>query len=236
VYQANPQHTFKASVDMGYRNPTMANSFFDFPIGKTGTLRLEGNPDMDPEKSIWYQAGYVGTYGPDLTVGLDLFYVALSDLVQTQFVFPTLTFANEGGSIRGSGGELWGQYQWTHYLRLLANYGYAAYEKDSGGLKGVSPHKVNVGFLFTDWKGFTGALTLNYVGAAAYPFETSTTPTGTSEAESYCLLNAFIGYQFTKNWTARVEAYNFTNDKHREVPELGEEITADFTFMISYRM
>ncbi len=245
VYQVSPQHTFKASVGMGYRNPTLAKSFFNFQIGRiplpppqTGFIpfMLKGNPDLDPEKSIWFDAGYLGTYGPDLTVGLDLFYVALSDLIRTQFVFPTLTFANEGGSIRGSGGELWGQYQWTHYLRLLANYGYAVYEKDSLGIRGVAPHKVNVGFLFTDWKGFTGALTLNYVGGVAYPFETRTTPTGTSEAESYCLLNAFIGYQFTKNLTARVEAYNFTNDKHREVPEIGEEISADFSFMISYRM
>jgi outer membrane receptor protein involved in Fe transport len=171
VYQVNPQHTFKASVDMGYRNPTLANIFFDFPIGTT--LRLKGNPDMDPEKSVWYEVGYLGTYGPNLTVGLDFFYVALSDLIQTQFVFPsTLTFANEGGSIRGSGGELWGQYQWTHHLRLLVNYGYAIYEKDSEGLKGVAPHKVNVGILFTDWNGFTGALTFNYVGVAAYPLET----------------------------------------------------------------
>jgi outer membrane receptor protein involved in Fe transport len=236
VYQVSPQHTFKASVNMGYRNPTLANNFFfNLPIGPT--IRLNGNPDLDPERSIWYEAGYLGTLSSDLTVGLDLFYVALSDLIQTQFTSPTTqTFVNSEEDIRGGGGELWGQYQWTPHLRLLANYGYAIYQKDSQGVRGVAPHKVNLGLLFTDWKGFTGALTFHYVDATAFPFETGMLPTGISEAESYYLLNAFIGYQFTKNWNARVEAYNFANNKHRELPEIGEEVSADFSFMISYRM
>jgi outer membrane receptor protein involved in Fe transport len=221
---------------MGYRNPTLANNFFfNLPIGPT--IRLNGNPDLDPERSIWYEAGYLGTLSSDLTVGLDLFYVALSDLIQTQFTSPTTqTFVNSEEDIRGGGGELWGQYQWTPHLRLLANYGYAIYQKDSQGVRGVAPHKVNLGLLFTDWKGFTGALTFHYVDATAFPFETGMLPTGISEAESYYLLNAFIGYQFTKNWNARVEAYNFANNKHRELPEIGEEVSADFSFMISYRM
>jgi iron complex outermembrane receptor protein len=239
VYQADPQHTLKASVNMGYRNPTLGNNFFNFRIGSIGPmpLILKGNPDLDPEKSIWYETGYLGEFGPDLTVGLDLFYVTLSDLIQNEFIPPaTLGYVNEEEDIRGGGGELWGEYRWTPSLRFLANYGYAVYQKDSQGIRGVAPHKINLGFLFTDWMGFTGALTIHYVNKAAFPFETGLLPGGTSEAESYYLLNAFIGYQFTKNLGARVEAFNFTNNKHRELPGIGEEISADFSFMIGYRM
>ncbi len=235
VYQIDPHNTLKTSVSIGYRNPTLANNFFDFPLGSF--LQIKGNPDLAPEKSIWYEAGYLGTFHPDLTFGLDLFYLVLDNLIQTDFAPPsTITFANEEGDIRGGGGELWGQYQWSPSLRFIANYSYAAYQKDSQGVRGVSPHKVNLGLLFTNLEQFTGALTFHYVHQTTWPFDTGNPPGGLTEADSYYTFNAFVGYQFTKNLSARVDAFNFTNNKHRELPQIGEEIPIEVSFIVSLRI
>ncbi|HEX9757492.1 MAG TPA: TonB-dependent receptor [Nitrospiria bacterium] len=233
VYKINSEHTVKASVNMGYRNPTLANNFFDFSVGSFITLK--GNPDLNPERAIWYETGYLGTFLPDLTVGLDLFYVIMDDLIISTFTPPsTVTFVNESNNIRGGGGELWAQYELSPFLRLIANYGYAAYQEDSNNVRGAAPHKINLGLLFDEWKRFTGAFTFHYVHRTTWPFETGDFPGTVTEADPYYTLNALIGYRVMKNVEARLEAYNITDNEHRELPEIGEEIPVEIVFILNF--
>lgn len=234
-YQIHPKHMLKAAVNVGYRNPTLADNFLDLAIleGPDATVFIKGNRDLKPEESIWYEAGYLGRFVPGLTLGLDLFYVVTDRFIRAAFVPPdTLTFVNSDDKVEGGGGELWGQYELTSSLRLIANYGYRKFRENGVENRATAPNQANAGLLYSDR--LTGALTVHYRDRAEWPFPSG--PDFSPVQEAYYTLNLFLGYQFTKSLGGQIEAYNFTNRKHRELPALGEEIPMELIFTINYRV
>lgn len=236
-YQIHPQHTLKASVNVGYRNPTLADNYFNLAIteGPDATVLIKGNRNLKPEESIWYEAGYFGSFVPGLTLGLDMFHVVTDHFIRAEFVPPdTLTSVNSSDKVKGGGGELWGQYEMTSSLRLIANYSYAKFRENSVENKATVPNKINLGLLFSDLDRLTGALTFHYRDRAEWPFPSG--PDLSPVQNAYYTLNMFLGYQFTRSLSGQIEAYNFTNRKHRELPLLGEEIPMEVIFTVNYRV
>jgi iron complex outermembrane receptor protein len=234
AYQVLPGQTVKASVSVGFRTPTLAENFFDHTIGGPIPFHLTGNKDLSPEKSIWYEAGYVGQFDRNLTLGLDFFHVVTDNLIHSTFVPPsTDTFINGDTVIRGRGVELWGEYLLTSSLRLMANYTYTHYQEGSEDIDSTPPNKINLGILFNRLKRFTGAITFHYQDRTAWPFadDGSLVKLG-----AYSTVDAFLGYALTDSWSARVEVYNATNWIHRELPVDGEEIPREVDVLLSYRM
>ena len=80
-YEFLPEQVLKAAINVGYRNPTFGNIYFNQPLDG-GALLILGNEDLEPEEFTWYEAGYSGQLTPNLSVGLDLFYVEMKDLIQ----------------------------------------------------------------------------------------------------------------------------------------------------------
>jgi outer membrane receptor protein involved in Fe transport len=237
AYQIHPQHTVKASVNVGYRNPTLADNYFDLTVlvDPGITFVIKGNRDLKPEESVWYEAGYQGQFIPGLTLGLDLFYVVTDNFIRSTMVSPfSLSFVNADVTVEGGGGELWGQYELTDSLRLIANYAYAKYQENSEENESTTPNKVNAGLLFRHRDRLHGALTFHYMDHAKWPFQGGLE--APMERDSYYTLNLMLGYQMTRNFIARLEAYNFTNNKHRELPVLGEEIPMEVILSLSFKL
>jgi outer membrane receptor protein involved in Fe transport len=108
-------------------------------------------------------------------------------------------------------------------LRLIANYSFSHFRQDSQDIDLTSPHKVNAGVLFSGPPRLSGGVTGHFVAATTSPFSVAGTGFGGEPVDSYVVLNAFLGYRFTKSVNVRVDVFNLTNNVHREF-SLGEEI------------
>jgi outer membrane receptor for ferrienterochelin and colicins len=86
LWRLRKKVTLRAGVSDGFRNPDVNELFQDFlvPAGPT-TLRILGNPDLEPEKGISYQLGFeVGPFKGHL-VRVSGYLNDVKDLIQ--FVF-----------------------------------------------------------------------------------------------------------------------------------------------------
>ncbi|MCG3117680.1 MAG: TonB-dependent receptor [Candidatus Manganitrophus sp. SA1] len=233
AYRIDPKNTVKASYNIGYRLPTLSNNFLDFPIpaGPT-TFFLKGNKDLKPEQSVWYETGYINENITGLTIGIDLFYVITDNLIRSERIPPnTFSFTNVEGKIKGGGVEVWAQYELTSTVRFLANYSYNKYHEGPSDVSTTAPHKANAGILFANFYRLTGAFTVHYVDSASGIF-------GTIEDSlpRYYLVNIIFGYQISDQWSVRLAAMNVTDNDHREMGAIGEEISADISLTLVYRM
>lgn len=236
AYQIAPEHTVRASYSVGYRNPTLSDNFLDLVIDPgPDAVFLTGNRKLTPEESTWYEANYMGKWVPGFTVGIDLFYVVTENFIRADFVPPaTFTMINSDEKVEGGGGEVWGQYQMTDTLRLLANYGFLQYHENGVANEASPKHKVNVGFLMNDPRYLSGALIYRFIDDTNWPFRGG--PDASPEQQKYYSVDLLLTYLFTPNLGTRLEIYNLTDRKRRELPLLGEEIRREVVFTLTYRI
>lgn len=228
IYQALPDHTFRASVSVAYRPPTLFESHQDqratttvptglpppFPTTFTTTTAVRGSANLDPEQIISYEAGYQGWYFRHrVRIRADLFFNHLSDLITSRNISNTLaTFINDRGQADIYGGEAGMEFLATSWLSGFANYSYQEFGQSFlGTVRRAAPRfKWNAG-LRGEWdSGLSGEIAYHYVGAATYPVAatfTSLAPFGVmvppTRVGSYNLLNLRGAYRF---WQQRAAA------------------------------
>ncbi|MHA2620334.1 MAG: TonB-dependent receptor plug domain-containing protein [bacterium JZ-2024 1] len=86
LWRLKSKVTFRASVADGFRNPDVTELFQDFvvPAGPT-SLRILGNPDLEPEKGVSYQLGFeLGPYSGHL-IRISGYLNDVKDLIQFRF-------------------------------------------------------------------------------------------------------------------------------------------------------
>jgi iron complex outermembrane receptor protein len=226
IYQASPDHTFRASASAAYRPPTLFETHADqravttVPTGVpvpptfTTTTFIKGAPNLDPEQIISYEAGYQGWFFQHrLRLRADLFFNHLSDLVTNRNTSATAaSFFNDRGQADIYGGEAGVEFLATSWLTGFANYSYQEIGQSFLGTarRGAPRFKYNVG-LRGDWdNGWSGEAALHHVGAATYPVAATFTqlaPFGVTAPDprvgSYNLVNLRGAYKF---WQEKAEA------------------------------
>jgi len=231
IYQASPGHTFRASLSVAYRPPTLFETHQDqraittvptglpppLPPTFSTTTTINGAPNLDPEQIISYEAGYQGWYFKHrVRVRADLFFNHISDLITSRNVSNTFAiFVNDRGQADIYGGEAGIEFLAASWLTGFANYSYQEVGQSFVGTVRRAPprFKFNAG-LRGEWdNGFSGEVTLFHVGAASYPvaqtFSTlaAVPTTGVTvppeRVGSYSLLNLRTGYTF---WKQQAEA------------------------------
>lgn len=230
-YQATPEHTFRASLSVAYRPPTLFESHQDqqaittvptglpppFPPIFSTTTPIQGSPNLDPEQIISYEAGYQGWHFKHrVRVRADLFFNHISDLI-TSHNTPSgsATFVNDQGHADIYGGEAGVEFLATRWLTGFANYSYQEFGQSFVGTVRRAPprFKFNAG-LRGEWdNGLSGEAALFHVGAANYPvaqtftalaaIPTTGMPAPAERVGSYNLLNLRTGYKF---WHQKTEA------------------------------
>jgi iron complex outermembrane receptor protein len=235
VYKPSDDHSFRASVSVAYRPPTIFESRLEshgtvFPLGCPPNCFLaiptvlRGSMDLKPEKITSYELGYQGWYlRHRLRLRAALFYNTISDLISSEGVAPdgSGTFFNVGKA-EVYGGEAGVEFQATSWLSGYANYSFQELSQGEGDLvarnltvqRGASRSKISAG-LRTEWEnGFSTNLDIHYVGSATYPVN-STFATiegfGAPQAPnprigSYTLLNLRGAYRFWHEKTTGREA------------------------------
>ncbi len=246
VYKPVQNHSFRGTFSMGYRPPTLFETynvslgsvffpgFPPFVPPSTTVSTLKGSKDLDPEQIIATELGYQGWYWEHrIRLRVDLFYNHLSDLIGIKR--PELTFVNSGEADI-YGGEAEAEILLAPWISAFASYSYQdIYQTFTLDRRRGGPRfKINGGTKFNMDSGFSGEAVLHYVGSANYPVPTTIstsfqafpgfTPAPIERVGSYFLLNLRGGYRF---WNDKAEVavsvFNALNDKHKEHP-LGETI------------
>jgi iron complex outermembrane receptor protein len=246
LYKPHEDHTFRVSVSVAYRPPTL----FETNLLALSTITLppplpspaprfaQGAPNLSPERIVSYQAGYQGWFFQHrLRARGELFYNHLSDLISN--------LSGQGvnqGDANIYGVEVGVEFLATRWLTAFANYTYQGVDQNlpPDTQRAVPRNKANAG-LRGEWEnGLSAEVLYHYYGAATYPLSqafTTFAPLGgftppSPRVSGYNLLNLRGAYRFWQQKAAAgflreaevaVSAFNATDDKHKEYP-LGDTI------------
>ncbi|UZJ36963.1 MULTISPECIES: TonB-dependent receptor plug domain-containing protein [unclassified Prosthecochloris] len=83
MYKASDALTFRASVGTAFKAPSLLKLYGDWMMGP---YLVHANPDLEPEKSLGYQAGAEYAFSKDVTGKVSLFRNELEDLIDTRIV------------------------------------------------------------------------------------------------------------------------------------------------------
>lgn len=253
IYQATPEHTFRTSVSVGYRPPTLAETYQQFlvnvnlppPIPPPRPTLVAAGANQEPEKIVSYEAEYQGWYFNHRLRGrAALFFNHITDLIASRPVSPGISSnTNDPGQADIYGGEAGIDFLATRWLTGFANFSYQEIGQSFTGTarRGAPRFKWNLGAR-ADWdNGLSAEIAYHYVGAATYPINEAFfafAPFGVvppnERVGSYNLLNMRGGYKFWKQKASAgylreaevaISAFNALNDKHQEHP-LGDVIAS----------
>jgi outer membrane receptor for ferrienterochelin and colicin len=240
-----PDHTFRVTVSVAYRPPTLFETNAENQISITGSPvpgMNRGSTGLNPEEIVSYEAGYQGWYFRHrLRTRVGLFFNHISDLINFRSVGLVVTPHNSGEADI-YGGEAGIDFLATRWLTGFANYSYQEIGQTftDTNRRGVPRFKINAG-LRGEWdNGLSGEIGLYHVGAATYPVNTAFSqfaPLGgftppSERVGSYNLLNIRGAYKFwqqkaeagyMRDAEVAISAFNALNDKHKEHP-LGDTI------------
>ncbi len=245
LYTPAPDHTFRVTMSVAYRPPTLFETHAEHQSQITGSptpAQIRGSTGLNPERIVSYEVGYQGWFFKHrLRTRLSLFFNHISDLIEFKSVGSVVTPGNSGEADI-YGGEAGVEFLATRWLTGFANYAYQELGQTftDTDRRGAPRFKINAG-LRGEWEsGLSGEIALHHVGAATYPVHAAFVqfaPFGgftppNPRVGSYNLLNLRAGYKFWQQKAAAgylreaevaVSAFNALNDKHREHP-LGDEI------------
>jgi len=215
LYTPVPQQVFRLSAGTAFRDPTLAENFFDVtldvpnvgtgvPNPPVSTLQTQivGERNLDPERIESFEIAHNGTFGRVKTT-LAAFHYTLNNIIHpgdiesTSIVSPILnvvtSYAN-GGVISASGGEAGAEIVLTQSLSSFANYSYQYLHEgtvDQTTALEAPRHKANAGLRYKHDR-LTGNITTNWVDKTLWPvtLNTSGVPTALAPVNAYFLLSA----------------------------------------------
>ncbi len=229
VYSLTDNLSLKGGVTTGYKAPSLrqsASNFAGISGGGGPVIAMVGNPDLEPEKSLNYEAGFAYA---NLDIGLGgslmLFQTDYKNKVQSrdglnpdgskQTIYKDETYAGgvkfyeniDKAEIKGI--ELTTDYEILKNLKYRHSYTYTDSEQKSGSNKGtplnnISKHMFNAGLDFDITKEVLLWTQANYRG------ETSGAGTGI-KTPSYTFVDLGAVYKYDKKLSFNAGVYNIAN-------------------------
>ncbi|WP_321314292.1 TonB-dependent receptor domain-containing protein [Halarcobacter sp.] len=225
VYHLTDEITLKGGVTTGYKAPNLKQSSQDF-LGVSRGGNYFGNPDLEPETSVSYEASISYDNADDLSASLTVYKTDFEDMITRSdyYVCPsgtstcnyngeTYTVSNSYGfkeminideaEIKGI--ELTTDYQITQDLKYRHSYTYTDSEQKTGSSAGeplndISKHMFNAG---VDWD-----ITPKLLSWAQVNYRSKTM---SKETPSYMFADVGLVYRIKSDVTLKAGVYNITN-------------------------
>jgi len=191
---------------------------------------ISGNPNLKPQRSKSYEAGYEQSIGDRATLYATFFFLDFDNLIDR--------LGNNINSAKSTGVESGFDVQITHRLRIGANYTFTHSVDESGGggrLPNIPTHVFNAVLSANPWRKLTLDSTLSIVSDQREAFPVISTDgrfVGGTAANSlaggvnagYVLWDLALAYDFDLNSPAHPQsikvfgkAANILNDQYEEV-------------------
>ena len=247
-------HVFRFSAGRSFRNPTFTEAYFatDVPLN-IGTISFTGDPNLNPEELISYEAGYYTDLFRGMVRGnLSLFYNQISNLMRVSFPYGLMgsvaQMANAyNEEARGVEAELKvAPYYWlSEFVNYTFTDVYFTGVRQDGQMVNPSEvpnfnksdrrtprHKINGGITVNLKHGISSTVLVHYVASTFWQpnIDRNIMNTGIGifqlgELPAYTLVNLRVAYRF---WQGRAEAsvyvFNLLHDTHKEYPKYAETI------------
>ena len=187
-YKLAENWNLKSLVAEGYRAASIEERYAYLELG--GGKTKYGNPDLDPEKSTYYELG-VEWLGKEAKVSLTAYYDRLTDLI-TDVVVNEQTIVSENinkATIYGS--ELEGLYYFTPEWELRGTLAVAKGEDtlNNEDLPNIAPLNGLVSLKYTRPEGIWGSAEMPWAAGQ------NDTPQGVSPSEEWSVVNLRVGYK-----------------------------------------
>ncbi|HWV16347.1 MAG TPA: TonB-dependent receptor [Cellvibrio sp.] len=178
VYEATENFTLKGGVNKAFKAPDGSKLSEEYSIISCGgKCYLAGNPDLKPESSTSYEAGFVYKQS-SWDIGLSYFKNDIEDMIEREVTYDTnnnpvgAEWINIATAMT-RGVEFEGSYAITSWLALKGNYTYLDTEYvNIDGDKTVLPYRLkDKATLGLNWKvtdKFSTDLTVNYLAGMQY--------------------------------------------------------------------
>lgn len=204
--------TFKAGVGTGFKAPTLKQLSPEYAaIGGGGRFTIIGNPDLQPETNLSFEAGFEYSQGIWSARAM-AFQNDLDNLIQTVCIVRCTgapgsirTYENvEKARIRGI--ELGGGVELPWDMRFDTNYTFLdPVDKATGEqLANRSRHAANATLEWSPLEDLTTSLRVNYVGSQK-------TTSGTGRQDAYTTVSAYGSYAFNETATLQFGVENITD-------------------------
>ncbi len=178
-----------ALIASSYRAADLMERYKYINLG--GGVELYGNPDLDPEQSIYLEYGLHFNQKP-FSADLRLFANIVTDYIAEKQVTKNRYTLQNVDDARIYGAELAGRWQfaqdWGLYGNVTALYGRD--EEKSQPLPGIAPISGTVGVDYRHEKGFWGRV------ETVMTAPQNSTPDNTDPSAGYVTFNAALGYDF----------------------------------------
>jgi iron complex outermembrane receptor protein len=150
LYTPVPDHTFRVTMSVAYRPPTLFETHAENQIliaGSPVPAQNRGSTGLNPEQIVSYEAGYQGWFFKHrLRARVSLFFNHISDLINFKSVGSVITPGNSGEADI-YGGEAGIEFLATRWLTGFANYAYQEFGQTftDTNRRGAPRFKINAG-------------------------------------------------------------------------------------------
>lgn len=249
VYEATENLTIKGGANKAFKAPDGSKLSEEYSIISCGgACYLAGNPDLEPESSTSYDAGFVYTQ-PKWDIGLSVFKNDIEDMIDREITYDTdndpigAKWINVNTAMT-QGVEIEGSYAFTSALTLKGNYSYLDTEyTNADGETTVLPYRLkDKATLGLNWKvtrKFSADLTVNYFAGMQY---STWAPSGGTWVQTFPTLPAYyrtdlaFAYQVSDPLTLRFGAKNIENLRLANLDEnfANSEVGRNFYLSAAY--
>ena len=207
----------RAGYGRGYRAPDFKQLLLRFSNAAVG-YRVDGNPDLQPERSSGYNLGLTWLPSTRFNLSLSAYHNRVSDLidvVQTESGPPIVFSYVNVARATLNGLDLQGRWRPWQPLELQLGYGYLrSRDEDSGEeLSGRARHRANAALRYerahSAWQ-----LRGVWVGKRVFGVELDTggAPTGAGVASDYALFDARAELKAWEHWRFAVGVENLLDE------------------------
>lgn len=222
VWQLSEKLTAKGGISTGFRAPSLRQTVNGWgQVSRGGNMY--GNPDLEAEKSINYEAGLLYSFAKGSSAGITVFYNEFEDKITrvqcpatlctdgpNQFGSDPTTYVNVDDAVT-QGVEVSFQQKITTTVSVNGSYTFTDSEQKSGQYKGSPLNQLPRHLLQTSVKwqpsdNLSGWARVNYRGKESQPV---TGPSSSSLiAPSYTFVDFGGSYQLNDNLTFNAGIYN----------------------------
>jgi len=209
--------TFKAAYGTGFRAPSLYELFAD---PNPSWLFLGGNPDLEPETSVGWDAGVEQTLFDDtVQLGATYFELNFDDrIIYTGAFPPGFTYQNDSGTTRTQGVETYVSWQPLPNLGLRLDYTHTgAHDPDGDRLVYRPQNEVQINVDYSPIEKLHLNADVRWVDdrlTESFEFDEDGNPAG--KLDAYWLVNLAGRYEFNEHLTINARIENLFDEYYEE--------------------